>query len=316
MRKIVFLIFVSLFSIQSIAQQSKDSLINYMDITGKKQGYWCKRDAAGNKVFEGTFKNDVPIGEFKKYHPNGKVKYLMYYNPNNQNDVQVTMYDITGELAAKGFYYNKLKHGTWQYFGQQEKLLMEEQYNMGKLDGASTIYWQIGQNLPAEVKHWKDSVKHGDWFWFYETGQMRMKAHYTNGKMDGPFIVYFFDGKVHVQGAYVNDYRHGVWNYYNEDGTSRAVLEYNMGKLINEDEVARRETKMLQEKLKGIPTYKEPDMTDPNNFIDNSKSSVPFDPEDPQNFIDNPEAYIFKSQMPEEQASDKKSKKKSEKSKK
>ncbi|HPM12726.1 MAG TPA: hypothetical protein PK734_04460, partial [Bacteroidales bacterium] len=300
----------------SMAQQPKDSLINYMDITGKKQGYWCKRDAAGNKVYEGTFKNDVPVGEFKKYHQNGKIKYLMIYNSNNSNDVQVTMYDITGELSAKGFYYNKIKHGTWQYFGQQEKLLMEEHYTMGKLDGASTIFWQVGNNLPAEIKHWKDSVKHGDWFWFYETGQMRMKAGYSNGKLEGPFIVYFFDGKIHIQGAYVNDRRNGVWNYYNEDGTSRAVLEYNMGTLVNEDEVARKETKLLQEKIAHIPTFSEPNMTNPENYLETPQSNQVFDPEDPQNFIQNPEAYIFKSQMPEEQAPDKKSKKNSQKNKK
>lgn len=314
MKKILLLFLaISTLPFFGLAQTSKDTL-NYQDINGKKQGYWKKKDASGVLLYEGTFKNDVPIGEFKKYHANGKVKFLMNYNPKNQKEVSVTMYDITGELAAKGFYYDKLKDSTWQYFGQAEKLIMEEHYKKGKLDGVSTIYWQVGQNLPAEIKHWKDSLKQGDWFWFYETGQMRMKAHYTNNKLDGPFIVFFVDGSIHVNGKYVNDVRDGTWSYFNDNGTSRGVIEYVMGKVVNEDEFERQQTKQITETyLKDVPTFKEPNVNDPNNFISNETDKRPADPNDPETFINNPEAYIFKSQAPQEQAPVEKNTKKKEK---
>lgn len=313
MKKII-LLFLAISSLPflGLAQTSKDTL-NYQDINGKKQGPWIKKDANGVLLYEGTFKNDVPIGQFKKYHANGKLKYDMYYNPKDQKDVTVTMYDVTGELAAKGFYYNKIKDSTWQYFGQQDQVIMEESYKMGKLDGPATIYWQIGQHLPAEVKNWKDSVKEGDWFWFYENGQMRMKAHYTNNKLNGPFIVYFIDGSIHVNGAYINDYRNGKWNYYNDNGTNRAEMEYNMGKMVNEEAFEKQQTEMLKEKLSNVPTFAEPNLKDPNlgNTPDTPKV---IDPDDPENFINNPESYIFKSEMQPEQVPTEKNKKKKEKS--
>lgn len=319
MKKTILTLLTLSFISFGFAQQKTDKdTLNYTDINGKKQGPWKKKDASGVLVYEGYFKNDVPIGEFKKYHSNGNLKYLMYYNPKNQKEVQVTMYDVTGELAAKGFYYDKLKDSIWQYFGQSEKLLLEEHYKKGKLDGASTVYWQIGAHLPAEVKHWKDSLKHGDWFWFYETGQMRMKAHYTNNKLDGPFTVYFIDGSIHVNGTYVNDVRNGTWSYFNDNGTSRGVIEYNMGKVVNEDEFERQQTKMIDEQyLKNVPTFKEPDLTKDIDSEPDTSASRPKDPNDPENFINNPEAYIFKSQLPEQQQApeEKNSKKKDKKQK-
>ncbi len=288
MKKLLF-ITVSLFFISLIAT-AQDSLINYEDINGKKQGYWLKKDKSGNKVYEGYFKNNVPVGKFQKFHPNGNLKYDMFYNPKDANDVSVTMYDEMGELSAKGFYYSKKKDSTWQYFGNQEILVMEENYNHGKLDGKSIIYWQSEYHLPAEIKHWKNNIKHGDWKWFYDGGNLRMQANYNENKLDGDFIVYFVDGSIHVSGAYVNDVRNGIWKYFNDNGTERATIEYNMGKVVNEDEFERQQTKAINEQyLDSIPNYVEPKF-----FGEAEQEAIVPEPDDPETFMDNPEEYIMK----------------------
>lgn len=286
----------------AFSQTNNDSLINYTDITGRRQGYWNKKNAEGITIFEGTFKNDVPIGEFKRYYPTGSLKYIMKYTDNTQGkEVYVQMLTPTEKLMAEGLYINKQKHNTWKYYSAEESIIMEEEYQHGILHGASTIYWQIGNHLPAEIKHWQQGKKHGDWFWFYENGQIRMKAAYNNNKFHGDFIVYFFDGTIHINGHYNLDKRDGVWTYYNEDGSTRYVLDYEMGVLKNQDEFEQQETKRLQEKFSNIPNYDEPDMTDPNTFLDTSNTKKPFDPEDPENFINDPESYIFKSELTDEQ---------------
>ena len=43
------------------------------DENGKKQGKWMKRKD-GVKFYAGQFKDDIPVGEFKYYYPNGKLK--------------------------------------------------------------------------------------------------------------------------------------------------------------------------------------------------------------------------------------------------
>ena len=71
-------------------------------------------------------------------------------------------------------------------------------------------------------------------------------------------------------------------------------IEYKDGKIVNEDEFERAQTKLINEE-----------------YLDQQGKHT-----DPQDFIDNPEVYIFGEQAAEEQAPAPKSKKKKEKSKK
>lgn len=289
MKKITFaLIFVFV----SIAVFAQNDTLNYMDANGKKQGHWIQKYPNGKNKFEGYFKNDIPIGQVKKYHDNGVLKYDMYYSPNDHNKVKVTMFDVEGTLSARGTYYAKKKDSIWTYYGNGDKVIMEESYNHGKLDGKSVIYWQTQQNQPMEIKYWKDSLKHGDWLWFYENGQIRQKAKFIEDKLNGEFLVYFSDGKPHITGAYKNNVRNGKWIYYKEDGTIKITIEYSNGKILNEDEFERAQTKIIDEEI----------------LNQQGKHT------DPQDFIDNPESYIFGEQTPQEQAPARKNKNKKEKS--
>lgn len=276
------------------AQKKTADTLNYMDANGKRQGQWIQKYKNGNTQFEGYFKNDIPVGQLKKYHENGKLKYDMYYDPKDANQVNVTMYDVAGELSAKGSYYAKKKNGPWQYYGAANTIIMEENYNHGLLDGKSTIYWQTNPGQPMEIKNWKDSIKEGEWIWFYEDGKIRQKTTYKEDKLSGEFLVFFSDGKTHISGFYKNNVRDGLWEYFNEDGSSKIKIEYKDGKIVNEDEFEKAQTKLINEE-----------------YLEQEGKHV-----DPQDFIDNPEAYIFEGQAPEEQAPSPKTKKKKEKSKK
>ena len=54
-----------IFPLCAIGQSGED--INITDQTGKKQGLWIKKYPNGNIQYEGIFKNDHPVGEFKRY---------------------------------------------------------------------------------------------------------------------------------------------------------------------------------------------------------------------------------------------------------
>lgn len=277
----------------SIFAQNSDTL-NYMDANGKKQGHWIQKYENGNVQFEGFFKNNVPVGQLKKYHENGKLKYDMFYDAKDANLVTVTMYDVTGDIAASGSYYAKKKNGKWLYYGGSKQVLMEENYNHGMLDGKSVVYWQTNTSQPMEIKNWKDSLKNGDWIWFYEDGKIRQKAHYVENKLSGEFIVYFADGKTSISGRYLEDVRDGKWQYFNEDGSEKLVIEYNRGKIVNQDEYERAETKMINKE-----------------YLEQEGKHI-----DPEDFLDNPEVYIFGEQTINEQNSTPVKKSKKEKSKK
>jgi antitoxin component YwqK of YwqJK toxin-antitoxin module len=287
-----------------ITQTPPEELNKYQDINGKKQGYWCKRDQVGNKIFEGTFKNDVPVGEFKRFHSNGAIKHRMNYNPKNPLEVSVEMFNEQGILIASGKFYNQEKQGVWQYF-ENKQLIAEDTYNKGKLDGTSTIYWQTTQNQQAaEIKNWTMGEKNGAWLWFYENGQLRMNANYMHNKLDGPFIVYYSNGSLMLSGTYKNDSRDGEWKYINEDGSTKAVLQYTMGKMLNEDEFEREQTRQIDKKLKDIPDFAEPDMKDPALLDDEPNAVQTFDPNDPQNYHNSPEEFIMRDLAPNDNTID------------
>ena len=93
-------------------------------------------------------------------------------------------------------------------------------------------------------------------------------------------------------GAYKANVRDGKWVYYKEDGTVKLTIEYANGKIVNEDEFERAQTKIIDEEI----------LNQEGKHID------------PQDFIDNPEAYIFGQQATEEQELAPKNKNKKEKS--
>lgn len=294
-QKSIICIFCAILPCVSLAQTGDQ--INYLDANNKKQGFWSKRDEQGNKVFEGTFKNNIPVGEFKRFHPNGQIKHLMNYNAENPLDVSAKIFDANGVLISQGTFYDQKKHGLWQYF-ENNKLIAEDMYDKGVLDGTSTIYWQNTANKQTtEVKNWSQGKKHGAWLWFYETGQLRMVAYYVNNKLEGDFTVYYANGVTLLSGVYKNDMRDGDWVYRNEDGSVQTILQYANGKMLNEDEYEREQTRLINEQWKDMPDFAEPDMNAPET-VTQTAADYEKDPNDPNNYIDNPEEFVMREIAP------------------
>lgn len=246
---------------------AQDTLRNYTDINGMKQGYWLKKDEKGSKVYEGYFKNNVPVGKFIRYHENGRVKAEMFYDSLDQRIVRALLYDDTGELAGKGMYFNKMKDKTWYYYGVGEKLLVEEQYDKGKLNGTSKKYYPSGSVV--EVKNFKNGQLHGEWNWYYEDGKPRMKANNLNDKRSGDFIIYYPDGKIKIKGAYKDDRKEGHWIFYTDKGAIEKELDYVQDVAENQEELDKEMCKELKE-------------------MDTKQGQYL----DPQEYIDNPDGYI------------------------
>lgn len=263
MRVIISALLLSLLSMPIISFSQNvgrkgDSLSNYVDINGMKQGYWLKQDENGNNVFEGTFKNNEPIGLFKKFHPNGVVKAEMNFDKYDQKKVNVKMFDSSGELSAEGAYYDKKKEGLWKFYGQQEKLIAEETYTKGVLNGVSKNYYKSGGI--QEIKMFKNGLMHGEWKWFYENGKPRLSANHTNGKRSGAFYIFYESGFYYIKGAYKDDYKDGDWYIYDEKGSQIVNYHFTQGVADNQDELDRKVTEELKEMESKKGLFKEPSM--------------------------------------------------------
>ena len=98
---------------------------NLVDKNNKKQGGWVKLDDNGNKVYEGTFKNDKPVGEFLRFFENAKVCSRQMFNPEN-NTIETELFRSEGKLLAKGIFIGTHKEGEWIYYSTKGEIFFRE----------------------------------------------------------------------------------------------------------------------------------------------------------------------------------------------
>lgn len=202
--------------------------INMTDIQGKKYGQWIKKYPNQAVMYEGYFKDDHPVGEFKRFYENTSLKSLLIYSDDGK-DANATLYHTNGHISAKGKYLNQKKEGKWQFFSEyiEGYLITEEYYSADMKNGPSIKYYT--NNSIAEKINYVNNIKQGEWIQYYTDGKICLKSNYKDGKIDGKFEVWFENGKPEITGQYKNDKRDGSWNIYNTDGTIKYKLDYING---------------------------------------------------------------------------------------
>ena len=202
---------------------------NQTDNKGRKQGPWTKIDSAGNKVYDGQFKDGIPVGLFKHYYPKGNLKATNNYFGNGKQ-AAAHIYHPNGKLQGAGLYFEQKKDSLWKFYDDKEALLSEEFYSKGVKNGQWKLYYPNGKLLRTEK--WKADKKDGQWMMYYDNGQPQQEINYVNGLLEGNFNVYNMSGKIIIEGNYKNDFPLGTWFYYNDFGTVHYLEQYKDGKLM------------------------------------------------------------------------------------
>jgi antitoxin component YwqK of YwqJK toxin-antitoxin module len=246
---------------QNVGQPGNDSIINYTDIQGNKQGKWIRKYDKNKIAYVAYFKNNKLVGNYKRWYYSGALKADINYNDDGSIGYAKLYWD-NGKLMAKGKYINQnVKDSVWEFYGVDGALMRKETYVNGVLHGPSYSYYRTGIVSRKAIYNngLIDSIYREYWD---ETGLTRLEIHYVKGVRNGPIKVYYDDGKVYLSGYYKNDLPEGKWIVYYRDGTVEKELEYIKGLLKDEDERNREFAKKILEldKLKGkIPEPKEED---------------------------------------------------------
>ena len=66
------------FSYFSFASSQTETQINKTDQQGRKQGHWIKKYPNDNVMYDGFFKDDHPVGEFRRFFENQSLKSTAY----------------------------------------------------------------------------------------------------------------------------------------------------------------------------------------------------------------------------------------------
>ncbi|HKJ41417.1 MAG TPA: toxin-antitoxin system YwqK family antitoxin [Sunxiuqinia sp.] len=265
MQKVLSLAFFILISLTGFAQSKN----NQFDSQGRKQGLWEKRLPNGNLIYQGTFKNDKPVGEFKRYHANGIIKAKLIYTEGSDT-IAAELFDSKGKLMAKGHYIGHTKDGHWKYY-KQGQLISEENYDQGVKNGVSKTYYPTGELF--EETHWKNNQKSGIYRAFFKTGKPYMECQMTDGKRNGTCKVYYENGQLELDGYYWMGLRDSNWIYTKDNGEYAYTLTYNKGSLQNPE--VRDSVQALQmndlEKKKGTLVDPEKFMEDPFQYMQKNK---------------------------------------------
>lgn len=224
--KIVTIIWCFFLSLNAICQS--DSKLNQTDQSGKKQGHWIKKYPDQSTMYDGYFKDDHPVGEFRRYFENHTLSSLLNYSSDGRKTV-ATIYHPNGNISSKGTFVNQKKEGKWQFFSEFTNgyLVSEEYYRNNIRDGLSSKFYP--DSTIAEKLTYLNDVRQGEWTQYFPSGKLRMKTFYEKGKINGTFQVWFENGKIELSGQYKDDYRDGLWIVYNNDGTVKYKLTYLAG---------------------------------------------------------------------------------------
>lgn len=184
------------------------------DDQGRRHGVWKQYYPNSTQLrYEGEFKNGKEIGEFRFYCEKcgSKPNAIKIFNPND--DIAEVKFFEKGKLISEGKMDGKMHIGKWVYYHKNSNRIMtEEHYSNGKLDGLKITYYPNGKI--AEEQQFKDGIQEGKHNYYSSQGVLLKKLIYKNNQLDGPAIYYDAKGNVLVEGTYKNGVRHGKWRHF------------------------------------------------------------------------------------------------------
>jgi len=258
--RLIIILFV-LFPLLSFSQ------VNQTDANGLKQGLWQKKQDNGQLIYEGRFKNDKPVGEWKRYHPGGQLKALIVYTGDT---ARTQIFDVWHKKLAEGAFINKQKEGVWKIY-KNNRLVADETYQNGQKNGISHRYYTSGEMM--EEKQWRHNKEEGNYQCFFKNGKSYMQCKMQKGQRNGIFIASYPDGTQQLLASYKDNLRHGEWKYFNKKGEYHYSLLYDKGKLQNpqvRDSIANLEMQNMQQNKEAI-VDPEKFMQDPSGYMEKTR---------------------------------------------
>jgi antitoxin component YwqK of YwqJK toxin-antitoxin module len=232
---------VLLLAITTVAVGQTKSDLNKTDQQGRKQGHWIKKYPNGNILYEGSFVNDKPVGEFRRYNSNNTLKSVLIYSSDSR-EADAIIYHPNGFISSRGKYTDQLKEGKWEFYSSliNGYLINEETYTKNVRNGISIRYYP-GSAI-AEKVNYVNGVREGEWLQYHENGRLLMRAFYKKGELDGKFEAWHSNGKPEYKGMYKRNMRDGKWQVFSDKGILKYEIAYIDGITKDrqiEDEVSR-----------------------------------------------------------------------------
>lgn len=230
MKQVIIVLIVMISFSMAFSQELTESHINKVDHEGRKQGIWKVYDGTGNLKYRGEYLNGKPVGEFKYYYSNGRVKAVLIHRDNGR-ETYSTHFHPNGKMMAQGKYAGQVKDSTWLYYNEEDGALSaEEHYLNSRKEGIWKTYYPEGQ-VTEEITY-RDDAKDGPWQQYFTDGSIKLKASYVEDKLEGLYVIYHLNGNVEISGTFLNGQKHSSWVYLDDKGVLEKREEYDHGRLL------------------------------------------------------------------------------------
>jgi antitoxin component YwqK of YwqJK toxin-antitoxin module len=161
--------------------------VNYVDSTGKRQGYWiiygsAQKDRSYNAnaiVEEGNYVNSFKTGKWTSYWPNKNKKSEMTYI-NNRPNGNAVFYLENGQKSEEGNWVGVRWVGEYRSYYENDSLQHHFFYNaVGLRDGKQYYYYPNGK---LKTMNEVESGKNHGWTRQYDdTGKLIKEIYYSDG---------------------------------------------------------------------------------------------------------------------------------------
>jgi len=223
---------------------------------GKKeqQGFfkWGRQDSlyiewfeTGDVKTQGYYNQDTPIGEWKYYYRDGRLKsveetkggdnYLWeFYLPDSlhtqtvtKGEGEMTTYYTTGTVKEWYNYKNGLKNGPFEELSVYGYTTLKGEFNDGEKHGKWEYFYYTGQ--PEKITNYVNGELTGAYQYFYDNGKINVEGFYKDGKKDGVWTWYTNKGTRDMSGTFKNDLQDGDWTYWHPTGELSYNAKYKEG---------------------------------------------------------------------------------------
>ncbi len=168
------------------------------------------------------------------------------------------------------------REGLSRRYDPQNRLVSEETYVTGKLDGMRTAYYPDGK--PELVEHYRAGQFAGEYITYDSLGRLRLRGEYVDGAMANVWTRYWPDGKVREVVTFSDNKENGPFREWHENGNASAAGTYLNGKeegtlfvydasgaleAVRECQAGVCTTQWRADREGGTPPGSPPDMTRP-----------------------------------------------------
>ncbi len=260
MKKVSLLLIFLIMNLLVLAQFEEDSA-NY------KRFYY----EDGTLLSEGWMKEGKPDGYWKTYHENGNIR-------SEGNRIQHLLdgiwkfYDDSANMILTVEYSAGKKEGERKSYLEKEIII--ERFVNDQKNGLTEIFYKNG-NLKKSSEYLNDK-KHGLEKEFSKNGIVIALTRYENdivisreminridenGRKQGLWKFFHENGKIQMEGKYLNDKKHGIFKIYDKKGALVSIEKYQNDEIIKDipelGDLEKRIDYYDNGKIKIVGTYKD-----------------------------------------------------------